>query len=81
MCGTETVTRQQKNTSFGANTFRDGVSYNEHQQKQPVAQLNDLAGLAVGECYALLPEPEVRLSKIQVPEDKARDKNQGFAQK
>ena len=81
MCGTETVTRQQKNTSFGANTFRDGVSYSEQQQKQPVAQLNDLASLAVGECYNILPEPEVRLSKMQVPEDKAKDKNQGFIQK
>ena len=81
MCGTETVTRQQKNTSFGANTFRDGVSYSEHQQKQPIAQLNDLAALSVGECYALLPEPEVRLSKIQTPEDKAKDNNQGFVKK
>ncbi len=81
MCGTETVTRQQKNTSFGANTFRDGVSYSEHQQKQSIVELNDLASLAVGECYALLPEPEVRLSKIQTDEDKAKDKNQGFVQK
>lgn len=81
MCGTETVTRQQKNTSFGANTFRDGVSYSEHQQKQAIVQLNDLAALGLGECYALLPEPEVRLSKIQTPEDKAKDKNQGFVQK
>jgi type IV conjugative transfer system coupling protein TraD len=78
MCGTETITRQQKNTSFGANTFRDGVSYSEQQQKQPVAQLNDLASLAVGECYTLLPEPEVRLSKIQLPEDKEVDRTEGF---
>ena len=81
MCGTEVITRHQKNTSFGANTFRDGVSYSEHQQKQPVAQLNDLASLAVGECYTLLPQPEVRLSKIQLPEDKSENKNQGFIQK
>ena len=81
MCGTETLTRQQKNTSFGANTFRDGVSYSEHQQKQAIVELNDLAALNVGQCYALLPEPEVRLSKIQTPEDKAKDKNQGFVQK
>ena len=81
MCGTETVTRQQKNTSFGANTFRDGVRYSEHQQKQAIVELNDLAALSVGQCYALLPEPEVRLSKIQTPEDKAKDKNQGFVQK
>jgi hypothetical protein len=29
ICGQESVTRQQKNTSFGANTLRDGISYNE----------------------------------------------------
>lgn len=81
MYGTETLTRQQKNTSFGANTFRDGVSYSEHQQKQAVVELNDLASLQVGECFTLLPEPEVRLSKIQTPEDKAKDKNSGFIQK
>jgi len=34
MCGTETITRQQKNTSFGANEFRDGVSYNEQETKK-----------------------------------------------
>jgi len=78
MCGSETITRQQKNTSFGANTHRDGVSYNEHQQKQALVELNDLASLGVGECYTLLPEPEVRISKVQVPEDKKQDKTQGF---
>jgi type IV conjugative transfer system coupling protein TraD len=81
MCGTETITRQQKNTSFGANEFRDGVSYNEHQQRQSIVELNDLASLGVGECYALLPEPKVRLSKLQTPEDKETDKNEGFQQK
>ena len=49
MCGTETVTRQQKNTSFGANEFRDGVSYSEQQQKNPLIEIDDLANLAVGE--------------------------------
>lgn len=81
MCGTETVTRQQKNTSFGANTFRDGISYSEHQQKQPIVQLNDLASLRVGECYVLLPEPQVRLSKIEIQKDKKKDQNEGFLQK
>ena len=33
MCGSETITRQQKNTSFGANEFRDGVSFTEQQTK------------------------------------------------
>ena len=40
MCGSETITRQQKNTSFGANEFRDGVSYNEQQQKKLVKICN-----------------------------------------
>ena len=81
MCGTETITRQQKNTSFGANDFRDGVSYSEHEQKKELVEYNNLASLEVGECYTLLPEPKVRLSKMQVPQDKAQDITQGFIQK
>ena len=81
MCGLEILTRQQKHTSFGANTFRDGVSYSEHQQKQSIVELNDLASLSVAECYTILTEPNVRLSKIQTPNDKSKNKNQGFVQK
>ena len=80
ICGSETVTRQQKNTSFGANTFRDGISYNEQQQEKPLVKLDDFASLGVGECYTLLPIPEVRLSKMQVPESKRKDKNPGFVE-
>jgi len=78
MCGSETVTRQQKNTSFGANTFRDGVSYNEQQQKKALVEPDDLASLSIGECYTLLPEPAVRVSKMQTPEATLTDKNAGF---
>ena len=81
MCGTETITRQQKNTSFGANDFRDGVSYQETERKKELVEYNQLASLAVGECYTLLPEPKVRLSKIQIPRDKGKDITQGFIQK
>lgn len=80
MCGTETITRQQKNTSFGANEFRDGVSYNEQQTKKELVTQNDISSLAVGECYMLLPEPEVRLTKVQTPESKVAVKNEGFVQ-
>lgn len=80
MCGTETITRQQKNTSFGANEFRDGVSYNEQQTKKELVTQNDISSLAVGECYMLLPEPEVRLAKVQTPESKVAVKNEGFVQ-
>ena len=78
MCGTETVTRQQKNTSFGANTFRDGVSYNEQQQKKALVEIDDLASLSIGECYALLPEPTVRVARLQTPEAKIYTKHPGF---
>ncbi|WPY01582.1 Type IV secretion-system coupling protein DNA-binding domain (plasmid) [Candidatus Trichorickettsia mobilis] len=80
ICGSETVTRQQKNTSFGANTFRDGISYNEQQQEKPLVKLDDFASLGIGECYTLLPIPEVRLSKMQTPEAKRKDKNPGFVE-
>ena len=80
ICGSETVTRQQKNTSFGANTFRDGISYNEQQQEKTLVKLDDFASLRTGECYTLLPVPEVRLSKMQIPEAKRKDKNPGFVE-
>lgn len=67
LCGTKTLYKQQKNTSFGANEYRDGISYNEQEKQQKLVDGSDLSNLAVGECYALLPEPKVRLSKIQVP--------------
>ena len=40
MCGSETITRQQKNTSFGANDFRDGVSYQETEKKKELVEYN-----------------------------------------
>jgi type IV secretory pathway TraG/TraD family ATPase VirD4 len=80
ICGSETVTRQQKNTSFGANTFRDGVSYNEQQQEKPLVKIDDFANLSLGECYTLLPLPEVRLSKMLTPEATVKDINPGFVE-
>ena len=81
MCGSETITRQQKNTSFGANEFRDGVSYNEQQQRKSLVEPDDLASLAIGQCYVLLPEPAVRLAKIQTEEATVKEKHQGFLKK
>ena len=80
ICGRETIYRQQKNTSFGAHEFRDGVSYSEQQQQKDLVEYSDLAGLAVGECFVLLPEPQVRVAKLQVPEVKLPNKNAGFVQ-
>ena len=81
MCGSETITRQQKNTSFGANEFRDGVSYSEQQQRKSLVEADDLANLAIGECYVLFPEPAVRLAKVQTKEATVKEKHQGFVEK
>jgi type IV conjugative transfer system coupling protein TraD len=70
MCGTELINKQQKNTSFGANEFRDGVSYTEQEKQKKLVEYSDIAGLEVGECYALLPEPKTRLVKLKVPESR-----------
>jgi type IV secretory pathway TraG/TraD family ATPase VirD4 len=78
--GNQTITRQQKSTSFGANEFRDGVSYSEQQQRKELVEYADIANLATGECFILLPEPQVRLTRLQTPEVKLEDKNDGFVQ-
>jgi len=80
ICGRETLYRQQKNTSFGAHEFRDGVSYSEQQQQKDLVEYSDLAGLAAGECFVLLPEPQVRVVKLETPEVKLPNKNAGFIQ-
>jgi type IV conjugative transfer system coupling protein TraD len=81
MSGTETITRQQKNTSFGANEFRDGVSYNEQEQRKNLIEADDLAALSCGQCYVLLPEPKVRLSKIMTKEVLLPAKQSGFIER
>lgn len=78
LCGTSTVISQQKNTSFGANEFRDGVSYNEKKEKSPLASYEEFGKLNVGECYTILPLTSVRLSKMQVPQANLADKNDWF---
>jgi type IV conjugative transfer system coupling protein TraD len=81
MCGTETIIKHQKNTSFGANEFRDGVSYNEQEQRRSLVEPSELAKLAIGECFTLFPEPAVRICKVQVPEKHIKDKVTGFQEK
>ena len=56
-------------------------SYNEQQQEKPLVKVEDFALLGLGECFTLLPEPAVRLSKMKTPEAKVPDKNQGFVEK
>lgn len=78
MCGTETLYRQQQNISFGTNEYRDGISYNEQEQRRKLVDVSDLSSLAVGKCYVLLPEPKVRLAQIKVPICPQKDKNLAF---
>jgi type IV secretory pathway TraG/TraD family ATPase VirD4 len=80
LCGNATIITQQKNTSFGANEFRDGVSYNERKEKVPLVSYEEFGKLSVGECYTLLPLTDVRLSKMQVPQAKVADKNSWFVE-
>ena len=78
LCGNSTIITQQKNTSFGANEFRDGVSYNEKKENIPLVSYEEFGRLNIGECYTLLPLAPVRLSKMQVPEARVLDKNSWF---
>lgn len=78
MCGIQILHQQKQNISFGANEFRDGQSYTEHQQRKHLVEYSDIASLKVGECFVLLPVPEVRLSKITVPISKVKSINKEF---
>ena len=70
---------QQKNTSFGANEFRDGISYTEQQRHKTLITTDNLASLADHECFVGLPEPKIRIAKIKVPlAKKAQDIHPGF---
>jgi len=80
LCGNATIISQQKNTSFGANEFRDGVSYNERKETTPLVSYEEFGQLNTGECYTLLPLASVRLSKMQVPQAKIEDKNSRFVE-
>lgn len=78
LCGSELINKQQKNTSFGANELRDGVSYTEQEKQKPLVEYSDIASLNVGQCYVLLPEPKARLAKLEVPESIRSKKNEEF---
>lgn len=80
LCGSITTISQQKNTSFGANEFRDGVSYNEKKEKSSLVSYEEFSKLNTGECFTLLPLTTVRLSRMQVPQAKLEDKNSWFAE-
>jgi len=57
--------KNQKNTSFGANDIRDGISYTEQEKTQDVIKVNDLASLGEREAYIFLPITEVAITKVK----------------
>lgn len=57
----------QKNTSYGANEYRDGISYTEQTKHKALITTDHLATLADLECFVGLPEPKARIARIKVP--------------
>ena len=55
----------QKNTSYGASEYRDGVSYSEVERKKELVSVNDFANLNPLEAFVFLPDPNVAISKMQ----------------
>ena len=80
LCGAKTTVSQQKNTSFGANEFRDGVSYSEKKETSPLVSYEEFSKLNIGECYLILPLVSTRVARIEVPEAKIKDKNYWFVE-
>lgn len=56
----------QKNTSYGAHEFRDGISYTEQEKKQDLIKVSDLNSLKPNQAFVLLPEPDVAISKVSL---------------
>lgn len=71
-------TSQQKNTSYGAHEHRDGVSYTEQEKRKSLITTNDIASLKDLECFVGLPEPQVRITKLQLAPAQLERKNKGY---
>lgn len=69
---------QQKNTSYGAHEHRDGVSYTEQEKRKSLITTNDIASLKDLECFAGLPDPQVRITKLQLAPAQVERKNKGY---
>jgi type IV conjugative transfer system coupling protein TraD len=57
---------QQRNISYGAHEFRDGVSYTEQEKKKDLVNVSDLNNLETHQAYILLPEPEIAIAKTKL---------------
>ena len=59
-------TESTENYSYGAHEMRDGVSFSKVEKKKSLVNPSDLAALKDCEAYVKLPEPKVRIAKIQM---------------
>lgn len=69
---------QQKNTSYGAHEHRDGVSYTEQEKRKSLITTNDIASLKDLECFVGLPDPQIRITKLQLDPANVPCKNKGY---
>jgi len=56
----------QKNVSYGAHEMRDGISYQQIEKIKPLVNIHDLVNLEVFECFLLLPDPQVAISRTKL---------------
>ena len=76
--GTTYYASQQKNTSYGAHEHRDGVSYTEQEKRKSLITTNDIASLKDLECFVGFPEPQIRITKLQLAPAQLERKNKGY---
>lgn len=69
---------QQKNTSYGAHEHRDGVSYTEQEKRKSLITTNDIASLKDLECFVGLPDPQIRITKLQLSPANVARINKGY---
>lgn len=69
---------QQKNTSYGAHEHRDGVSYTEQEKRKSLITTNDIASLKDLECFVGLPDPQIRITKLQLAPAQVERKHKGY---
>jgi type IV secretory pathway TraG/TraD family ATPase VirD4 len=66
MSGYVEYKEQQQNTSYGAHAHRDGISYTEPEKRKPLITIDDLASLPDLKCFAMLPDPRVRVARLKM---------------
>nr|WP_241773625.1 type IV secretion system DNA-binding domain-containing protein [Rickettsia asembonensis] len=63
---------------MGAHEHRDGVSYTEQEKRKSLITTNDIASLKDLECFVGLPDPQVRITKLQLSPAKVVCINKGY---